>query len=347
MRALVIGDVMVDAYLWGKVDRISPEAPVPVVAVEKRESRPGGAANVAVNIYSLGAVPYICSVIGKDSAGAEFKKLITDGGMSDDGIITSTKRTTTIKTRVIGNNHQLMRVDSEVVNPLSQTDSNLLIKKAAQLIRSKKPSVVIFEDYDKGVLNKTVIEAIVAEADKHGIPTTVDPKKNNFFHYSNVTLFKPNLKELREGLKTDLENPSEKALTKVASDFASKQKIKSLLITLSEKGVYYFSKKDAGIIPAHLRNISDVSGAGDTVISVASLALASGMSLKEIAAISNLAGGLVCEKVGVVPIERKLLLDEVKDFLPNKKWKYQQSIKERRKNRFVTCLTTLLTVMIF
>ncbi|MBE7511011.1 MAG: D-beta-D-heptose 7-phosphate kinase [Bacteroidetes bacterium ADurb.Bin141] len=312
MRALVIGDVMVDAYLWGKVDRISPEAPVPVVAVEKRESRPGGAANVAVNIYSLGAVPYICSVIGKDSAGAEFKKLITDGGMSDDGIITSTKRTTTIKTRVIGNNHQLMRVDSEVVNPLSQTDSNLLIKKAAQLIRSKKPSVVIFEDYDKGVLNKTVIEAIVAEADKHGIPTTVDPKKNNFFHYRNVTLFKPNLKELREGLKTDLENPSEKALTKVASDFASKQKIKSLLITLSEKGVYYFSKKDAGIIPAHLRNISDVSGAGDTVISVASLALASGMSLKEIAAISNLAGGLVCEKVGVVPIERKLLLDEVK-----------------------------------
>lgn len=312
MRALVIGDVMVDAYLWGKVDRISPEAPVPVVAVDKRESRPGGAANVSVNIHSLGAVPYICSVIGKDSAGAEFRKLITDSGMSDDGIITSTKRTTTIKTRVIGNNHQLMRVDSEVVNPLSQTDSNLLIKKAAQLIRSKKPSVVIFEDYDKGVLNKTVIEAIVAEADKHGIPTTVDPKKNNFFHYRNVTLFKPNLKELREGLKTDLENPSEKALTKVASDFASKQKIKSLLITLSEKGVYYFSKKDAGIIPAHLRNISDVSGAGDTVISVASLALASGMSLKEIAAISNLAGGLVCEKVGVVPIERKLLLDEVK-----------------------------------
>ncbi len=312
MRALVIGDVMVDAYLWGKVDRISPEAPVPVVAVDKRESRPGGAANVAVNIHSLGAVPYICSVIGKDSAGAEFRKLITDSGMFDDGIISSSQRTTTIKTRVIGNNHQLMRVDSEVVNPLSQTDSNLLVKKAAQLIRSKKPAVVIFEDYDKGVLNKTVIEAIVAEADKHGIPTTVDPKKNNFFHYRNVTLFKPNLKELREGLKTDLENPTEKALTKVASDFASKQKIKSLLITLSEKGVYYYSKKDLGIIPAHLRNISDVSGAGDTVISVASLALASGMSLKEIAAISNLAGGLVCEKVGVVPIERKLLLDEVK-----------------------------------
>ncbi len=312
MRALVIGDVMTDAYLWGKVDRISPEAPVPVVAVEKRESRPGGAANVAVNIHALGATPYICTVIGKDDAGTEFKKLISDSGMNTSGIISSAKRTTTIKTRVIGNNHQLMRVDSETVSPLTPAETTLLIKKATQLIRTKRPSVIIFEDYDKGVLNKTVIEAIVAEANKQGIPTTVDPKKNNFFHYRNVTLFKPNLKELREGLKTDLNNPTEKSITKIASSFATKQKIQTMLITLSEKGVYYYSKKESAIIPAHLRNISDVSGAGDTVISVASLALAAGLSNKEMSAISNLAGGLVCEKVGVVPIDRTQLLDEVK-----------------------------------
>ncbi|HQO86122.1 MAG TPA: bifunctional ADP-heptose synthase [Bacteroidia bacterium] len=312
MHTLVIGDVMTDAYLWGRVDRISPEAPVPVVAVQKRESRPGGAANVAVNLHSLGAVPFICSVVGKDNAGAEFKEMIAKSGMPVDGILSSSKRTTTIKTRVIGNNYQLMRVDAEVAEPLSQTDSDILIKKTVALIRKKKPAVIIFEDYDKGVLNKTVIEAIVAEAQKHDIPTTVDPKKNNFFHYRNVTLFKPNLKELREGLKTDLEKPTATALTKLAHDFAAKQKIKSLLITLSEHGVYYYSKNEKGIIPAHIRNISDVSGAGDTVISVASLAIAAGFSCQEMAAISNLAGGLVCEKVGVFPIDGNQLLNEVK-----------------------------------
>lgn len=321
MKALVIGDVMIDAYLWGKVDRISPEAPVPVVAIEKRESRPGGAANVAVNIHALGAVPYICTIIGNDNAGAEFKKLITEGGMHNDGIVYSDKRTTTIKTRVIGNNHQLMRVDSEVIHPLLPSERELLIKKAVSLIKNKKPSVIIFEDYDKGVLDKTSIETITAEANKHDIPTTVDPKKDNFFHYRNVTLFKPNLKELREGLKTELDSPSEKELTKVASSFAGKQKIKALLITLSEKGVYFYSKNESGIIPAHLRNISDVSGAGDTVISVASLALAAGLSFREISAISNLAGGLVCEKVGVVPIDREQLLSEVKKLTEQRKWK--------------------------
>ena len=312
MRALVIGDVMTDAYLWGKVERISPEAPVPVVTVQKRESRPGGAANVAVNLHSLGAMPYICSVVGKDNAGAEFKDMIAKSGMPVDGILSSSKRTTTNKTRVMGNNHQLLRVDAEVVEPLSQTDSEMLLKKTIEIIRKKKPAVIIFEDYDKGALNKTVIEAIVAEAQKHNIPTTVDPKKNNFFHYRNVTLFKPNLKELREGLKTDFEKPTAAALTKLASEFASKQKIKSLLITLSEHGVYYYSKNEKGIIPAHIRNISDVSGAGDTVISVASLAIAAGLSCFEMAAISNLAGGLVCEKIGVVPIDGSQLLNEVK-----------------------------------
>ncbi|HPA30686.1 MAG TPA: PfkB family carbohydrate kinase, partial [Bacteroidia bacterium] len=148
MHTLVIGDVMTDAYLWGRVDRISPEAPVPVVAVQKRESRPGGAANVAVNLHALGAVPFICSVVGKDNAGAEFKEMIAKSGMPVDGILSSSKRTTTIKTRVIGNNYQLMRVDAEVAEPLSQTDSDILIKKTVALIRKKKPTVIIFEDYD-------------------------------------------------------------------------------------------------------------------------------------------------------------------------------------------------------
>lgn len=311
ITAFVIGDVMIDAYLWGKVDRISPEAPVPVVAVTKKESRPGGAANVAINIQALGAKAFLFATIGNDKTATECIDVLKEFNLSVDGILKSNNRTTTVKTRVIGNNHHLMRVDEEHTDDLNKDDSENLAKHICENIKNIKPDVIIFEDYDKGCITKYLIDRVVEEAAKNNIPVTVDPKKKNFFNYKNVTLFKPNLKELREGLKLDLENVNVSSLQEQTKSFKEKQSIKSLMVTLSEKGVYYSDNTNAEILPAHIRNISDVSGAGDTVISVASLALAAGLNLHDASWVANIAGGMVCEKVGVVSVDKEELEKEV------------------------------------
>ena len=305
-----MGDVMIDSYVWGSVERISPEAPVPVVSVIKKEMRAGGAANVAINIQSLGATPVLCSVIGNDAGGDDFLKVIKKEGMLTAGIMKSKSRTTTIKTRVIGNKHQLVRVDEEVSDGLDKKDTTGFIKVVLSIIEKHKPDVIIFEDYDKGVLNNDVIKSITDRARHKKIPVAVDPKKKNFIHYRNVDLFKPNLKELKDGLKIDLDEINEKTLKNSVKNFRNSQEIKMLMVTLSEKGVFFSSSGQDKILPAHIRNISDVSGAGDTVISVAALCLALNLSPEITASLSNLAGGLVCEKVGVVPVDKEQLLNE-------------------------------------
>ncbi|MFM7015829.1 MAG: bifunctional heptose 7-phosphate kinase/heptose 1-phosphate adenyltransferase [Bacteroidota bacterium] len=315
LKVLIIGDVMVDAYLWGTVDRISPEAPVPIVAVKKRESRLGGAANVAINIKSMGATPILCSVIGNDRNGAELIDLMNELKMSTQGMIQSDERVTTVKTRVIGNNHQLLRVDDEVMHDLSSIEQSSLFTAIQSLIETEKPSVVIFEDYDKGVLNPSLIQAVVTSCKKAGIPTAVDPKKKNFNAYQGVDLFKPNLIELKQGVKVDFKKPDLATLTTVCEEFRTNQHIKTMMVTLSEHGVYIGNEMSKTIIPAHIRNISDVSGAGDTVISVAALCLGLGLDEKMIASLANLAGGLVCEQVGVVPIDKELLKKEAEQLL--------------------------------
>jgi rfaE bifunctional protein kinase chain/domain len=316
-KVLIVGDVMIDSYLWGHVERISPEAPVPVVSISKKEMRPGGAANVAINIQSLGATPVLCSVVGNDASANDFIKLLKECGMTTTGILKSKGRTTTVKTRVIGNHHQLLRVDEEVSNELSKQESELFVKTIIDSINKHKPDVIIFEDYDKGALNVQVITSVIAEARKRKIPVAVDPKKRNFIHYKNVDLFKPNLKELREGLKIDIEHINEPALKGSVKKFRDAQLIKTLMVTLSEAGVFFSSNGQDKIIPAHVRNISDVSGAGDTVISVAALCLALGLSSEITAALANIAGGLVCEKVGVVPIDKDQLLAEASHLILN------------------------------
>ncbi len=312
LNVLIIGDVMLDNYLWGKVDRISPEAPVPIVSIQKKESRLGGAANVAINVKALGANPILCSVIGNDLNGRLFIELLQNINLSSDGIFQSTERATTVKTRVIGNNHQMLRVDEEQDEEINVTDRKQLLNRIANIISKKKIDVIIFEDYDKGVLGKSLIESVVKLARQKGIPTAVDPKKKNFNHYKNVTLFKPNLKELREGMKIDLDKDHLDSISKAANKLNKDHKIDISLITLSEKGVYILDEKNEKIIPAHVRTIADVSGAGDTVISVAALCLALETSSTLLASLSNLAGGLVCEKVGVAPIEKQQLLHEAK-----------------------------------
>lgn len=309
LKVLVIGDVMIDAYLIGNVDRISPEAPVPVLAVHKKDFRLGGAANVALNLVALGAKPILCSVIGEDAEGNELLALLEKSSIQSTGIIRSQERLTTTKTRVMAQNHQMIRIDNEQTEQISEVDSYLLSQR---IITDLLPSadVVLFEDYDKGVISETLIQQIVAQAHKLNKKVVVDPKKRNFLHYKEVDLFKPNLKELKEGFKRDAD-PSDQADFELAiKDLMRNLSLKNIMVTMSERGVMISDGMQFDYIPAHLRKIADVSGAGDTVISVASLCMALGMSNKEVAALSNLAGGLVCEEVGVVPIDINRLAAE-------------------------------------
>ncbi|HRH65763.1 MAG TPA: bifunctional ADP-heptose synthase [Bacteroidia bacterium] len=312
LNVLIIGDVMIDAYLWGKVDRISPEAPVPIVSISKKENRLGGAANVAINIQALGGTPVLCSVIGNDANGRLFIELLQQIDMPSEGILHSNDRPTTVKTRVIGNNHQMLRVDEERNEDISAFERKQLVARIENILSRKNIDVIIFEDYDKGVINKSLIESVVKKAKHLGIPVAVDPKKRNFSHYKNVTLFKPNLKELREGMKLDLEKGNLPEIQNAVRKLCTEFNIATALVTLSDRGVLIHNKDTEILIPAHLRNIADVSGAGDTVISVAAMCLALHTSPEFLASLANLAGGLVCEKVGVVPIEKQHLLDEAK-----------------------------------
>ncbi|WP_310395100.1 bifunctional ADP-heptose synthase [Hymenobacter sp.] len=310
LRVLIIGDVMVDAYVWGRATRLSPEAPVPVVHVARTENRLGGAANVALNVQALGATPLLCAVIGTDAGGDQLLQLLREHDLSAAGIIRSAARPTTVKQRILAHDQQLLRIDSEVETDLDATETTPLLAAYDELLA--RADVVIFEDYDKGVLSAAVIEQCLARARQRGIPTVVDPKKKNFLAYRHCTLFKPNLKELREGLKLEFGAPDadragfEAAVARLREELTPE----IVLVTLSEHGV--FAQQDAvkTYLPAHVRSISDVSGAGDTVISIAALCVALGQPAAFTAALANLGGGLVCEQVGVVPVEKQRLLRE-------------------------------------
>lgn len=310
LTILIIGDVMIDTYIWGNVDRISPEAPVPIVSITKKESRLGGAANVALNVQALGATPLICSVIGDDLEGIEFQKLLADQNLSEEGILRIQDRPTTVKTRVIGHHQQVVRIDAETDKSISPKETSLVFEKIKHIIENKTIDAIIFEDYDKGLITQELIQRTVELATQKEIITVVDPKKRNFLHYKNVTLFKPNLKELREGLKIDIDPKLSHELENAVDVLQKRLNAQMVMVTLSELGVYISSKQGKKIMPAHIRDIADVSGAGDTVVATATLCLAAGLDAFKTVVIANLAGGLVCEHVGVVPIEKDQLLAE-------------------------------------
>jgi D-glycero-beta-D-manno-heptose-7-phosphate kinase len=316
LNVLVVGDVMIDSYLWGKVERISPEAPVPIVSVNRRESLLGGAANVALNLKALGANPILCSVIGNDARGDEFLQLLMKAGLDTSGICRSDTRITTTKFRIIGNNAQMLRVDEEMDTDINPADTANLLEVVTRILDQSGAAVIILQDYNKGVLTPTSISRIIDLAHKKNIPVTADPKKANFETYRGIALFKPNLKELREGLRMEIEPGNTGQLLQAIHHLHEQQAIETVLTTLSESGVLISRYQDGAppevvSLPAHLRAIADVSGAGDTVISVASLCLALGTSVLELATIANLAGGLVCEHVGVVPVNKEKLLAEI------------------------------------
>ena len=315
LTVMIIGDVMVDSYLWGKVERISPEAPIPIVALRKRENRLGGASNVAINVRAMGAKPLLCSVIGDDHKGDTFVDLLKKEKIDTHGILRSHSRITTTKFRIFGNSTQMLRVDEEVEHDLSEKDSQDLLKVCKKILDHEKVDCIIFQDYNKGVVTEKIIVEINAIARSKNIPVTVDPKKRNFDAFAGVTLFKPNLTELKEGLKMNIDKDNRDGLMEAAKILRTKLGCAYILTTLSERGIFISMKDHLDekniFIPAHVRSIADVSGAGDTVISVASLCLALKCAPYEIAYISNLAGGLVCEEVGVVPVNKDKLLKEV------------------------------------
>ncbi len=315
MHVVVVGDVMLDNYWWGEVERISPEAPVPIVALKRRESRLGGAANVALNCSTLGAKVTLASVVGDDADGKVLTQLANDAGIDTDLLLYSKNRATTTKTRVICRNQQMMRLDDEVNDDLYVEEEHPFIDMVLRYLQRVKPDVLIFEDYNKGVLKENVINRISAHCKEIGIITTVDPKKKNFLAYKNVTIFKPNLKEVAEGLHLSLTEVSKPEMDKIHHKINEVLHNDITFITLSEKGVFYNNGTDSGIYPSHIRNIADVSGAGDTVIATASLVYALTQNAALMAEISNIAGGLVCEEVGVVPINKELLQEECEKLL--------------------------------
>ena len=312
LKVVIIGDVMLDTYWWGQVDRISPEAPVPVVALQRKEHRVGGAANVALNTVALGAQTTIVSVIGTDPDGVLLQSLFEAQHIDASYLLTHDSRITTNTTRVMSRNQQMMRLDAEITTPISSDIEEVLLQKFTFCLDAKKPDVVIFEDYDKGVLTPTFIKAAIAACLERNIVMSVDPKKNNFLAYKGVTLFKPNLKEVKEGLKVSIPIINLENLKAVHAALQTHLQHQISLITLSEKGMYYDTGAIAKIIPTHVRSIADVSGAGDTVIAVASLVYAATKNIELATEMANIAGGLVCEEVGTAAINKAHLLSECK-----------------------------------
>jgi D-glycero-beta-D-manno-heptose-7-phosphate kinase len=315
LKVAVIGDVMLDTYWWGKVDRISPEAPVPVVAVSKREQRIGGAGNVALNLQSLGTTVSVLSVLGKDDDGEQLKALLEDNNINTKYLVYSQQRVTTNKIRIISRNQHMMRLDAELTSDITAADEEKLLYAFENFIAAESPDVVVLEDYNKGVLTANVITKIISLCKHHHILTTVDPKRKNFFAYKGVDIFKPNLKEVKEGLNLLQDEVNLSLLKDMHVQLQERLQHKISFITLSEKGVFYNDDAVAEIIPTHIRNIADVSGAGDTVIAVASLVYAATKNVALMADIANVAGGLVCEEVGTVAIDKGRLLDECKKLL--------------------------------
>ena len=306
----VIGDVMLDTYIWGKVDRISPEAPVPIVSLHHKEQRIGGAGNVALNCASLGAKVSILGVTGNDDEANQLEKLLKESVIDTTGLVKSAKRATTNKTRIISRNQQMLRFDAEITDDLSNQDETLLLNKLSEFIAHEDPNILIFEDYNKGVLTEKVIGEAIELCRASGIITAVDPKRKNFFDYKNVDIFKPNMKEVKDGLNLLFDDADLYTLRNVHEQLQRQLQHKISLITLSERGIFYQQLENAAIIPSHLRNVADVSGAGDTVIAVAAMVYAATKNAHLMAEIANIAGGIVCEEVGTAAVDGEKLLRE-------------------------------------
>ncbi|MEM7655102.1 MAG: bifunctional ADP-heptose synthase [Bacteroidota bacterium] len=309
-RILVLGDLMLDRYLWGKVERISPEAPVPVVEVYEEESRLGGAANVALNLHSMGATPLLWGIIGSEESGRQLRTLAAENSWPTNGLLQSEDRRTTVKTRVISGSQQMLRVDKEDTFPLTTREQQQL--EIGLFAALEQADAIVFQDYDKGLLSPILIQRVLHKAQQLGIPSLVDPKFRQFWAYTGCTLFKPNLKELNEGLSERFDATDIHGLLDGVAQMQERMPHHISLLTLGANGALLAESGAEPIhVPAHPRAVADVSGAGDTVIAMLALGLANQLPALQAAQYANLAGGLVCESVGVVPITPEVWLKAV------------------------------------
>ncbi len=304
-KIFIVGDVMLDNYWIGESNRMSPEAPVPIVSLQHKESRLGGALNVAANCIAMGAETYILSVIGNDEDGKQLLSISENQGINTNFILTDPNRITTTKARIISDNKHLLRIDNEHCNKLDQAIEHKFIEKCLKAIQIEKPNVLILQDYNKGVLTPFVIKNIIAHAHEIGCIIAVDPKFENFFEYKGVHIFKPNLKEVKEALDIHDLEINQLSLSEIHSQLQEKLEHQISFITLSEHGVFVQENDEAQLFPTFKRTIVDVSGAGDTVIATAALVYSICHEKNTMAQIANLAGGLVCEEVGVVAINKE------------------------------------------
>jgi rfaE bifunctional protein kinase chain/domain len=308
----VIGDVMLDTYLWGRVDRISPEAPVPVVELLRKDHRIGGAGNVALNLAALGARVSVLSVIGTDEDGSRLRQMLDAQDIGTAHLVESRSRITTNKTRIISRNQHMLRLDNEVTADLDSQEESSLLAAVQAFIDKESPRIIVLEDYNKGVLTATLLAAVIDLCRRKGIITTADPKRRNFFAFKGVDIFKPNLKEVKEGLNIIDGRADHVMMEEIHQRLKEQLQHRISFVTLSEKGVFFADEDRSMMIPSHVRNIADVSGAGDTVIAVASLTFAITGDMRLAAEMANIAGGLVCEEVGTVAIDGEKLLRECK-----------------------------------
>lgn len=309
LRVAVVGDLMLDTYFFGQIDRISPEAPVPVVAHQRQEERIGGAGNVACNLRALGTQVELISLIGQDEAATLLLELLDNAGIGAKLLEVDPNRPTTRKTRVLDQQKQLLRLDKESAQELDAEQERRWLARIEQYLSDQRPNLLIFEDYNKGVLSQSLIQSLIRLCREYNIVTAVDPKKKNFFSYQYVDLFKPNWREVSEALNFQAA-PDAEQLNRVHHSLSDRLNHQVTLITLSEKGVFYQFQDHTQWLAAHPRNIVDVSGAGDTVIAVAAAAYAITRDAACMANLANLAGGLVCEQVGTSPISANTLLTE-------------------------------------
>ena len=307
----VIGDVMLDRYFWGSVTRISPEAPVPVIDVEDESLHLGGAANVAQNLKSLGLEPLLCGVLGNDNSGKNFIEIAKQRGINPDGLFIDDERPTTVKTRIIGNNQQIARIDREVRHDISQEGLAHIINLLSKI---DDLSGIIIEDYNKGTVTEKLIDSVISYAVSRNIPVYVDPKKANFFSFKGVTVFKPNRKEAQQALNLPLIKDED--VVNAGKKLLNLLECENVLITLGAQGMMLFEKNGKiSSVMTNARHVADVSGAGDTAIATLAASISGGASIGEASVMANFASGIVCEKPGIVSIE----VDELIDCIRNNK----------------------------
>ena len=307
---IIVGDIMLDVYYWGDVHRISPEAPVPIVHITNENVRIGGAGNVATNLFGLSAKPLLIGVLGEDENGNTLLKQLKDKLISTEGIIPIKDRTTTVKSRVIAKNQQMIRFDQE-----STTLASKFVEETVISIFNKhitKANGIILSDYSKGILTPGIISEIIQISRQHNVPVYVDPKSNDFTYFKSVHMIKPNLYEFQSVVGVW---KSEKKFDILGKKLREKLDADILLVTLGAEGSNLFTKNHQQRIPTKALHVHDVSGAGDTVISTFALAELSGATGEESAILANYAAGLVCEEVGVVPITLDSLTQFVKNYL--------------------------------